>query len=274
MKSSKTIRLTSALLWGIFSVFLVSTNTFTQTAKVSGTIINQRTSAPATGATITVKNSNRSSVADDAGRFTIEASAGDVLVISSVGFTSQEVKVGSGQIRVQLQEADMQMDNVVVIGYGVQKKKLVTGANLQVKGEDLQKQNTTTALHALQGQAPGEQITSSSGQPGSGFNIIIRGKGTIGNFGPLVVVDGVQGVNINSINPADIESIDVLKDAASAAIYGSQAANGVILVTTRTSVATIHTQYIVLSGNVSHKHLIEPISAHRQAVNFIVGEIG
>ena len=126
------------------------------------------------------------------------------------------------------------MENVVVIGYGTQKKKLVTGANLQVKGEDLQKQNTTNALQALQGQAAGVQITSSSGQPGSGFNIIIRGKGTIGNFGPLVVVDGVQGVDINSINPADIESIDVLKDAASAAIYGSQAANGVILVTTRT----------------------------------------
>lgn len=233
MKSSKTIRLTSALLWGIFSVFLVSTNTFAQTAKVSGTIINQRTSAPAIGATIIVKNTNRSSVADDAGRFTIEASADDVLVISSVGFTSQEVKVGSGLLRVQLHEADNQMDNVVVIGYGVQKKKLVTGANLQVKGEDLQKQNTTSALHALQGQASGVQITSSSGQPGSGFNIIVRGKGTIGNFGPLVVVDGVQGVDINSINPADIESIDILKDAASAAIYGSQAANGVILVTTR-----------------------------------------
>jgi TonB-dependent starch-binding outer membrane protein SusC len=234
MKSTKTIRLTTALLWGIFAVFLVSQNAYAQTAKVSGTIINQRTADPVAGATVNVKNTNRSASADIAGKFTIEASAGETLVISSVGFTPQEVKVGSGEIRVQLQEADNTMENVVVIGYGVQKKKLVTGANVQVKGEDLQKQNTTTALHALQGQASGVQITSSSGQPGSGFNIIIRGKGTIGNFGPLVVVDGIQGVNINSINPADIESIDVLKDAASAAIYGSQAANGVILVTTRT----------------------------------------
>ncbi len=233
MKSTKTIRLRLLLLWGIFSVSLVSTNAFAQTAKVSGTVINQN-SAPVPGATVTVKNTSRSASSDGVGKFTIEASTGETLVITSVGFTPQEVKVGSGEIRVQLQEADNTMENVVVIGYGVQKKKLVTGANLQVKGEDLQKQNTTTALHALQGQAPGVQITSSSGQPGSGFNIIIRGKGTIGNFGPLVVVDGVQGVNINSINPADIESIDVLKDAASAAIYGSQAANGVILVTTRT----------------------------------------
>src|SRR5687768_15541793 len=234
MKKSQTIRLTPLLLWGLVAVFLASTNAFAQTEKVSGTITNQRTSAPVPGATINVKNTTRSSVADEAGRFTIEASSEDVLEITSVGYSAQEVKAGSGTLRIQLAEADNQMDNVVVIGYGVQKKKLVTGANLQVKGEDLQKQNTTTALHALQGQAPGVQITSSSGQPGSGFNIVIRGKGTIGNFGPLIVVDGVQGVNINSINPADIESIDVLKDAASAAIYGSQAANGVILVTTRT----------------------------------------
>ena len=222
------------LLWGIFSVFLVSPNAFGQSARINGTIINQRTSAPVPGATVAVKNTARVTVADDTGRFTIEVSKGDVLVITSVGFVRQEVKTGSGAVKVQLQEVINQMENVVVIGYGTQKKKLVTGANLQVKGDDLQKQSTTNALQALQGQASGVQITSSSGQPGDGFNIVIRGKGTIGNFGPLFIVDGVQGVDINSINPADIESIDVLKDAASAAIYGSQAANGVVLVTTRT----------------------------------------
>ena len=234
MNHSKTIRLMSLLLSGILSVFLVSTNLCAQTTKVSGTIINQRTAEPVAGATVTVKNTNRSASADNAGKFTIDASAGEVLVITSVGYISKEATVGAGSLSIQLQEADNKLEEVVVIGYGTQKKKLVTGANLQVKGEDIQKQNTTSALHAMQGQAPGVQITSSSGQPGSGFNIVIRGKGTIGNFGPLVVVDGVQGVNINSINPADIESVDVLKDAASAAIYGSQAANGVILITTRT----------------------------------------
>jgi TonB-linked SusC/RagA family outer membrane protein len=214
-------------------MFLLSQQAFAQ-SKVSGTVVNQRTSAPLAGATISVKNTTRSTSTDEAGRFSIEAAQGEVLVITSIGYVQQEVKVGSGAIRVQLSEGDNQMENVVVIGYGVQKKKLVTGANLQVKGDDLQKQSTTNALQALQGQASGVQITSSSGQPGDGFNIIIRGKGTIGNFWPLVIVDGVQGVDLNSINPADIESIDVLKDAASAAIYGSQAANGVILVTTRT----------------------------------------
>ncbi|MGN6211072.1 SusC/RagA family TonB-linked outer membrane protein [Parafilimonas sp.] len=233
MKSTKTIRLWVLLQWGIFSVFL-STNAFAQTAKVSGTVINQRTAAPVSGATITVKHTGRAAVADEAGKFTIEASNGDVLVVTSVGYAAQEMRIGSGVLRIQLQESDNHMEDVIVIGYGAQKKKLVTGANIQVKGEDLQKQNTTNVLQALQGQAPGVQITSSSGQPGDGFNVIIRGKGTIGNFSPLVVVDGVQGVDLNSINPADIESIDVLKDAASAAIYGSQAANGVILVTTRT----------------------------------------
>ena len=233
MKSSKTTRLILLLLWGIFSVFLTSNKALAQ-AKVSGTIVSQRTSAPVPGATISVKKTSRSTVTDDAGKFIIEALPGDVLEITSVGYIAQDIKVGAGPVQVQLKEAENTMENVVVIGYGVQKKKLVTGANLQIKGDDIKKQSTTNALQALQGQAPGVQITSSSGQPGDGFNIIIRGKGTIGNFGPLVVVDGVQGVDINSINPADIESIDVLKDAASAAIYGSQAANGVILVTTRT----------------------------------------
>jgi len=233
MKLSKTIG-SLPLLLGSILLLLVSTNANAQTAKVSGTVINQRTSAPLAGATVAVKNSNRSAVTDEAGHFSIEAARGAELTITSVGFESQNIKVGSGDVRVQLKEADNTMETVVVIGYGMQKKKLNTGANLQVRGDDIQKQSTTNALQALQGQASGVQITSSSGQPGDGFNIIIRGKGTIGDFWPLVIVDGVQRVDLNSVNPADIESIDVLKDAASAAIYGSQAANGVILVTTRT----------------------------------------
>ena len=234
MKSTKTICLRPLLLWGILSIFLTSTNAFAQTSKVTGTIINQRSSTPVPGATITVKNNSRTAISDESGRFAIEAATGDVLVITSIGFSTQEVKVGSGDLRVLMQEAENQLENVIVIGYGTQKKKLVTGANIQVKGADIQKQSTTNALQALQGQAPGVQITSYSGQPGSGLNVIIRGKGTVGNNNPLYVVDGVQTDDINYLNPADIESIDVLKDAASAAIYGSQAANGVILVTTKT----------------------------------------
>ena len=204
MKSTKTIRLQVLLLWCIFYVPLLGSHAFAQTAKVSGTVFDQQKSAPVPGATISVKNTSRSAIANDAGKFTIEASPGEILVISAVGFTAQETKVGSGELRIQLQEANNQLENVIVIGYGTQKKKLVTGANLQVKGEDIQKQSTTNALQALQGQAPGVQITSYSGQPGAGMNVIIRGKGTIGNFGPLYVVDGVQTGDISYLNPADI----------------------------------------------------------------------
>ncbi len=124
------------------------------------------------------------------------------------------------------------LDEVVVVGYGVQKKKLVTGATVQVKGENIAKLNTTNPLSALQGQTPGVNIVSTSGQPGAGMSVTIRGLGTVGNSQPLYLIDGVGG-DISTLNPADIESIDVLKDAASAAIYGAQAANGVVLVTTK-----------------------------------------
>jgi TonB-linked SusC/RagA family outer membrane protein len=124
------------------------------------------------------------------------------------------------------------LDEVVVVGYGVQKKKLVTGATVQVKGENIAKLNTTNPLQALQGQTPGVSIASTSGQPGSDMKVTIRGLGTVGNSGPLYLIDGVGG-DISTLNPADIESIDVLKDAASAAIYGAQAANGVVLITTK-----------------------------------------
>jgi TonB-dependent starch-binding outer membrane protein SusC len=230
---SKTICLILKLLWGTFSVFLVSASAYSQSAKVNGTVTDQRTAAPVPGATVTLKNTKGTAVADNDGKFTINASVGDVLVITAVGYIQQEATVSSGDLKIQLKESENQLENVVVIGYGTQKKKLVTGANVQVKGTDIQKQGTTNALQALQGQAPGVQITSYSGQPGSGMNVVIRGKGTVGNFGPLYIVDGLQTNDITYLNPADIESIDILKDAASAAIYGSQAANGVILVTTR-----------------------------------------
>lgn len=230
MKSNKTTRF--LLLLGIFSVSLISNKAFAQ-AKVTGTVINQRTAAPVAGATVIVKNTNRATATDDAGYFTIEASAGDVLEITSVGYMSQEVKVGTGAMNVQLAETDNQLDNVVVIGYGTQKKKLVTGATSQVKGEDLAKLNTTNALQALQGQAAGVNITSTSGQPGGGFKVNIRGVGTIGNANPLYVVDGVITNDITYLNNSDIASIDILKDAASSAIYGINGANGVVLITTK-----------------------------------------
>ncbi|WP_339071036.1 TonB-dependent receptor [Chitinophaga sp. 212800008-4] len=221
------------LLYSLMVVIFISHSAIAQTNYTTGRITSGKTAAAVPGAVIKIKGTNKGAVTDDGGYFKIDAAPGDVLVITSIGYVPQEVKVTGSAMNLQLQESVTQIEDLVVIGYGVQKKKLVTGANLQVKGDDLQKQNTTNALQALQGQAPGVQLTSYSGQPGSAMNVIIRGKGTVGNFAPLYIVDGVQTSDIAYLNPADIASIDVLKDAASAAIYGSQAANGVILVTTR-----------------------------------------
>src|SRR5690554_2762854 len=169
------------------------------------------------------------------GKFSLEvAGESSVLVLSFVGMQTQEVAVGTQtNINVIMASTFSDLDEVVVVGYGVQKKKLVTGANISVGAEDLQRQNSTEALEAIQSLSPGLNITQASGMPGEGFQVNIRGLGTVGNSAPLYVIDGVAGGDINNLNPSDIESIDVLKDAASGAIYGARAANGVILVTTK-----------------------------------------
>ncbi|KIC95779.1 SusC/RagA family TonB-linked outer membrane protein [Flavihumibacter solisilvae] len=235
MKKNKTIPTLRLLRWSAIVLLLCCQSALAQQARVSGRVASKKNASVLAGATISVKGTNKTVTADENGRFAIDASPGDILVISYIGHQQTEHKVsGTGELNLLLAESQDRMEDVVVIGYGVQKKKLVTGANLQVKGDDLQKQNTTDALQALQGQAPGVQITTTSGQPGSGMSVVIRGKGTIGNASPLYIVDGVYTNDISYLNPADIQSLDVLKDAASAAIYGSQAANGVILVTTKT----------------------------------------
>ena len=200
---------------------------------VKGTV-NDEAGEPIIGATVKVQGSNEGTVTDFDGNFSVKASSNATLNISYVGYVSQQVKVGGkSNITVTLVEDNTTLNDVVVIGYGVQKKKLVTGATVQVKGEDIAKLNTTSALEAMQSSTPGVQITQSSSQPGKGYKVYIRGIGTTGNSTPLYVIDGVAGGSLDDINPADIETIDVLKDAASAAIYGARAANGVILVTTK-----------------------------------------
>jgi TonB-dependent starch-binding outer membrane protein SusC len=234
MQKPKTFQLLKVPLWIFTCCIMLSNIAYAQTSKVSGVVSGQKSNAPLAGASVTVKGTGKSVLTDETGRFTLDAGANDVLVVSFAGRVTKEIKVSNAsQFSIELAEDIGRLEEVVVIGYGTQKKKLLTGANLQVKGEDIAKQSTTNALQGLQGQAPGVQITTYSGQPGSGMNVVIRGKGTIGNSSPLYVVDGVNTGDISYLNPADIESIDVLKDAASAAIYGSQAANGVVLVTTK-----------------------------------------
>ena len=199
---------------------------------VKGTVISGSDNEPLIGASVMVEGTRNGAVTDLDGNFTISAKNGQTLEVSYLGFITQKVKVTGSVINVTLLEDKQSLDEVVVVGYGVQKKKLVTGATVQLKGDDIAKLNTTNPLSAMQGQTPGVNIVSTSGQPGASMSVTIRGLGTVGNSQPLYLIDGVGG-DITTLNPADIESIDVLKDAASAAIYGAQAANGVVLVTTK-----------------------------------------
>ena len=200
---------------------------------VKGTVIDEA-GEPVIGASVQVQGAKTGAVTDFNGNFSVQAASNATLLISYVGYVTETVSVqGRNNINVTLREDVTTLNDVVVVGYGVQKKKLVTGATVQVKGDEIAKLNTTNALEAMQSSTPGVQITQSSTQPGKGYKVYIRGIGTTGNSAPLYVIDGVAGGSLDGINPNDIESIDILKDAASAAIYGARAANGVILVTTR-----------------------------------------
>ncbi|HAM98850.1 MAG TPA: SusC/RagA family TonB-linked outer membrane protein [Marinilabiliales bacterium] len=210
-----------------------------QTGNVSGKITDA-SGLPLIGANVVVKGTTVGTISDLDGNYTLTGinPGNQVLVASFIGFANieQPVEIKANQtlkIDFTLTEDITSLDELVVIGYGVQKKKLSTGATAQVKGDDLVKLKTVNPLQALQGQTPGVNITSTSGQPGETPKINIRGLGTIDNASPLYIVDGVQVGDIKYLSNSDIESIDVLKDAASCAIYGSQAANGVIIITTR-----------------------------------------
>ena len=204
-----------------------------QNQKAIAGIIKDVNGEPIIGANVVEKGTTNGTVTDIEGRFSLNVALGATLVVSYIGYTTTVLKASDKKnLMVKLYEDTKKLDEVVVVGYGVQKKKLVTGATVQVKGDEIAKMNTTNPLQAMQGQTPGVSIASTSGQPGADMKVSIRGLGTVGNSAPLYLIDGVGG-DISTLNPADIESIDVLKDAASAAIYGSAGANGVVLITTK-----------------------------------------
>ncbi|SHE70765.1 SusC/RagA family TonB-linked outer membrane protein [Dysgonomonas macrotermitis] len=221
----------------LFSTLICSAlygNETQQGREISGLIVSDSDREPLIGVSVSIKGTTTGTVTDIDGKYLINANEGQILVFSYLGFQNQEITVGNQQtINVVLKENTALLDEVVVVGYGVQKKKLITGATVQVKGDDVQKLNTTSVLGALQSMTPGVNIIANNGQPGEGYKFNIRGMGTTGDSTPLVVIDGVAGGDINSLSPADIESVDILKDAASAAIYGARAANGVMLITTK-----------------------------------------
>lgn len=207
-----------------------------QTVSVSGTVYDSETAETLPGVSIQIKNTTRGGISDADGIFNVQAAPTDTLVFSFVGFVTKEVLVGSNtKLEVFLAPDVAMLDEVVVVGYGVQKKKVVTGSITSVSAEDLETLPINNVGQALQGRTSGITIASNSGQPGSGATIRVRGITTLNNNDPLWVVDGVVVDNggIGYLNQSDIESFEVLKDAASQAIYGARAAAGVILVTTK-----------------------------------------
>ena len=190
---------------------------------------------PIIGASVKVQGSKSGVITDFDGNFSVPAENNATLVISYIGYTTETVKVsGRNNLSITLREDAQTLNDIVVIGYGVQKKSDLTGSVASVKAEDLKNRSTTDAAAALQGKAAGVQILNSSGKPGQGASIRVRGySSNSSNIGPLLIVDGLQVSSIQYLDPSMIESMEVLKDAASAAIYGAEAGNGVVLITTK-----------------------------------------
>ena len=200
----------------------------------SGKIVD-KTNNPLPGASVVVKGTDRGTVSDQNGAFTLNVNNGEVLVVSFIGFLKKEITYrGESSLSIQLLEDIAGLDELVVVGYGTQKKINVTGAVSAIEAKDLESRPVRNLSSGLQGLMAGVTVVNSTALPGqNGGSIRIRGVGTLGDSNPLVVVDGIPGGDLNLLNPADIESISVLKDAASSSIYGVRGANGVIVVTTK-----------------------------------------
>lgn len=215
----------------------MSLQSFAQTQTIRGVVLSEPDKEPVPGALVLIKGTQKGTVTDIDGSFSIDATPGEILVVSFVGYTTQEVAVVAGQtnVNINLPLSTSDLSEVVVVGYGSQIKKEVTGAIQSIGGEELRDMPVSTIAQKLQGRLAGVQINQTTGQPGRGMQVRIRGQLSVtGGSDPLYVVDGfpITG-DINAINPDEIEDITVLKDAASTSLYGSRAANGVVLITTK-----------------------------------------
>lgn len=221
-----------------------------QTKNVTGKVVDGN-GEPVIGANVVVKGTTNGTITDLDGNFSVEADSKAVLNVSYIGYLSKEVVVGNQNVlNIVLLEDTKTLDEVVVIGYGTQKKADLTGSVANVSTEKLNTQSNATIGQALQGKIAGVDIVSQGGAPGGSTRIMVRGIGTLNNASPLYIVDGMYMTGIDHINPNDIASIDVLKDASSAAIYGSRAANGVIIITTKEGSNTDGKPIIDFSANV------------------------
>ena len=255
MKKTKTARAFQRCLWIITAVFLLGAGAVAQqgtSRKITGKVVSRSSGDVIPAATITIKGRTEVATTDPSGNFSITANTGDVLVITSVGFTAKEVKVGTASaIDIRLEENYSNLDDVVVVGYGQMKKTDLSSSQVTVTSEDLNRTVNTTLDQALQGRAANVYVTSNSGQPGAAPSVIIRGISSLtGSTQPLYVIDGVQikpenprddpynhpsgfANALSGINPDDIETINVLQGPSATAIFGAVGANGVIMITTK-----------------------------------------
>lgn len=232
---NKLVKMHRFLICMTVLLFCIFNSSYAQNEnQVYGTITDE-TNKPLVGVTVGVKGTNIFALSGDGGQYSINATEGSVLTFSFVGMASQEIKVGSqNQIDVQLASTSTSLGEVVVLGYGTQKRADVTGSVSSIKSSDLADRITPNPLVALEGKVPGLSIYNNSGRPGGNVSINLRGFNSItASNAPLFVIDGIVGADFSMLNPEDIETIDVLKDASSTAIYGSRGSNGVIIVTTK-----------------------------------------
>lgn len=232
-------RFRQLLLTPLFLLFLTP-HLIAQARMITGTVLSDEERAPLIGVSIQIKGSSTGTISDIDGKYQIEATSNDVLVFSYIGFQNTEVPVGNqSQIDVSLVAASELLDEVVVIGYGTAERKEITNSVASVDAKDFNKGNVNDPAQLLQGKVAGLSIAKPGGDPNAGFNIRLRGLSTFGaNSQPLIVIDGVLGGSLQTIDPNDIESIEVLKDGSAAAIYGTRGASGVIIVTTKKASVT------------------------------------
>ncbi|HEY6082752.1 MAG TPA: TonB-dependent receptor plug domain-containing protein, partial [Chitinophagaceae bacterium] len=216
-------------------IVIARKNTAIEASPFKGKVTDKITGQPLVGVTVKVKNMNEGTVTDAGGNFSLDVPDSVTLLVSYIGYETEEVAVnGRREITIALNPSATGLNEVVVVGYGTQTKKDITGAVSVVSSKDMANRPIVNVAEALQGKAAGVQVISNSGKPGAGLTIRVRGSSSIsaGND-PLYVVDGIPMTDISSYSPDDIESISILKDAASAAIYGTRAANGVVVITTK-----------------------------------------
>ncbi len=212
----------------------ITTIGMAQKISISGIVTDVTDGTTLIGVNVLVKNTANGDVTDIDGTYTIEAEKNDVLQFSYIGYKTLEISIdGRTEINIQMTSDSETLDEIVVVGYGVQRKSDLTGAVATVKAEEISRIPTASVAQALQGKVAGVQITPVSGEPGAGAIIRIRGVGTLNDASPLFVVDGMLLDDINFLNPSDVASVEILKDASATAIYGSRGANGVIIISTK-----------------------------------------